>query len=385
MKIKKKPYKIPVLLLVLFLSACRSVNYVIEPETIPVEPLPKTDYLTIIAAGDNLLHDRLFNHIVKDGIYDFDSIYSYVRPFIEKADIAFINQEVLLAGTSFGLSGYPLFNAPQEAGNALIKTGFNVINHASNHIMDKGEAAVFATMQFWDTFPGIRYLGIHKTEEDKGKPVIIEKNNIKTGFLSYTYNTNGIPLPKEKPYLVSLIDTAVMAKEIDALRPLCDFLIVSMHWGTEYESAPNSEQQKLAQFLAEHNVDLVIGHHPHVLQTFSYVPRPDGQTMLCYYSLGNFLAAQTTTKTLLGGLVYLRLKKADSNISIEETGFIPTISHFEKGFTAFKIYPLFQYTDELANKHLKKAEDSKVSLAYFNMLALELFGSELILKNPFIQ
>jgi poly-gamma-glutamate synthesis protein (capsule biosynthesis protein) len=371
---------IALIFFILLLFSCQTIRSPSKQEDISEQ---KEDYLTIIAAGDNLIHDRIFQSVFINGIYDFNPIYTEVQPFIEKADIAFINQEVLLAGSQFGFSGYPRFNAPQELGNALAGIGFDIINHANNHAMDKGEKAVLATMDFWDTFPEIYCLGIHRSTQDRDKPVIIEKNNIKTGFLSYTYGTNSLPIPKEKPYLVSLINTDVMAEEIDRLRPLCDYLVVSMHWGTEYESEPDNMQLKLSQFLADHNVDLVIGHHPHVLQKFSSIPRKDGKIMLCYYSLGNFLSAQTTAATLLGGFMYLRLKKTQSGISVEETGIIPTVTHYENGFTAFKIYPLFQYTDELAKKHWKNNKVMEIGFDYFNTFAGKLFESAILLKNPF--
>jgi poly-gamma-glutamate synthesis protein (capsule biosynthesis protein) len=354
------------------------------PEEEPVLVEPEPAFLTIVAAGDNLFHDTILKSSLRNGAYNFEPLYSEIKDFIEPADIAFINQETVFGGKDFGFSGYPRFNTPQEAGKALVSAGFDVINHATNHIMDKGEAAVFATMDYWDSVPGIEYLGIYRSEELRNtKKVIIEKNTIKIGFLAYTYGTNGLPVPRDKPYLVSLIDTDIMAKEIDELRPLCDFLVVSMHWGNEYQHTPSGRQEELARFLAEHNVDLVIGHHPHVIQPFVYIPRPDGKTTLCFYSLGNFVSAQIRTSTLTGGLMYLRLKKDGSGLCVERAGVIPTVMHYEKGFTAYRVYPLCAYTDELADRHAKKASDKQISLEFFTALAQKVFGAGLIQDNPF--
>jgi len=216
-----------------------------KPESVPTPrpapvpaPMPQVDTLTIVAVGDNLFNDPLFQLSGGNRTYDFDSYYTQVKPIIEKADIAFVNQETLLAGERFGYSGYPRFNTPQKAGDALVTAGFDVVNHATNHIMDKGEAAILATLDFWNTHPEVKVLGIHRSTETRNQQIIIEKNNIKVGFLAYTYGTNDIPVPRGKSYLVSLIDTAVMIKEIDALRPNCDFLVVSMHWGNEYDLQP---------------------------------------------------------------------------------------------------------------------------------------------------
>jgi poly-gamma-glutamate synthesis protein (capsule biosynthesis protein) len=355
----------------------------LSSEPVP-EPSPGPDFLTLVAAGDNLFHDVMILPPPENETYHFESIYSLIKPYIEPADIAFINQETLLAGKDFGFSGYPQFNTPQELGDALLSVGFDVVNHATNHIMDKGEKAVFATMDYWDTRPEMTYLGIHRSPEQRNRQIIIEKNHIKIGFLAYTMETNGLPVPKDKPYLVSLGNTAVMAEEIDRLRPNCDFLVVSMHWGLEYEHTPNANQEKLGNFLAEHKVDLVIGHHPHVIQPFRSLPRPDGGTMFCFYSLGNFVSAQIRSPTLLGGLMYLRIKKSESLITVEKAGIIPVVTHYEGEFTGFRIYPLKDYTEDLAKLHRSRQMGNEVTPRFFKTLADEIFNSTLIEENPFI-
>jgi poly-gamma-glutamate synthesis protein (capsule biosynthesis protein) len=304
---------------------------------------------------------------------------------VKKADIAFINQETLLAGEEFGFTGYPRFNSPVALGRAVSATGFNVINHATNHIMDKGEKAVFATMDFWDSIPEAVILGIHRSKEERRRPKVITKNNITLGFLSYTYGTNGLPVPKDKPYLVSLIDKEIMAIEIDALRPLCDFLVVSMHWGEEYQSNPGRNQKELAAFLAEHKVDLIIGHHPHVIQPVEYIPRPDGGSMLCFYSLGNLISAQTQNPTLLGALAYIKIGKTEGNteIVIVESGAVPVVTHYEKNFSEFKVYPLYSYTEGSAEKHYKNQAQKEITIDYLGGLAAKILGNSEIKKDPY--
>jgi poly-gamma-glutamate synthesis protein (capsule biosynthesis protein) len=348
------------------------------------EPLPEPDFITLVAAGDNLFHDVMIRPPPENETYHFEPIYSLIKPYIEPADIAFINQETLLAGKDFGFSGYPRFNTPQELGNALLSAGFDVVNHATNHIMDKGEKAVFATMDYWDTHPEMAYLGIHRSPEQRNRQVIIEKNHIKVGFLAYTMETNGLPVPRDKPYLVSLGNTAVMAEEIDRLRPDCDFLVVSMHWGVEYEHTPNAAQERLSKFLAEHQVDLVIGHHPHVIQPFIALPRPDGGAMLCFYSLGNFVSAQTRSSTLLGGLLYLKIKKVESLVTVEKAGIIPVVTHYEGEYTGFRVYPLKDYTEDLAKSHRIRQLGNEITPLLFKNLAGQIFNSALIEGNPFI-
>ena len=352
----------------------------------PPQTVAPPDSLTIIAAGDNLYHPAM----IKDGENgEYESAYSEIRPLVEKADIGFVNQETLLAGADFGFSGYPKFNTPQKVGRALAAVGFNVVNHASNHIMDKGEKAVFATMNFWDTIPQVKVLGIHRSQEERDLPGLMEKNNIRVGFLSYTYGTNNLPVPADKPYLVSLINTETMAKEIDALRPLCDFLVVSMHWGEEYQFAYDKNQATLAAFLAEHKVDLVLGHHPHVIQPIVNIARPDGGNMLCFYSLGNLISAQTQNSTLLGALAYIRIEKktglpgeAAAGVTVMEAGAIPIVTHYEKDYTGFKVYPLYAYTGELLEKHWKNQTKTELTMDYLNGLAATVLGDKEILKEP---
>jgi poly-gamma-glutamate synthesis protein (capsule biosynthesis protein) len=339
--------------------------------------------LTLVAAGDNLYHDVMLRPTGKDGTYNYTPFYAAVRPMIEQADIAFINQETVLAGKEYGLSGYPRFNSPQELGETIVELGFDVVNHATNHVMDKGEAGVFATLDFWDKHPEVRYIGIHRSR-DAEDTVILEKNGIRVGFLSYTYGTNGLPLPKDKPYLVSLIDTGRMAREIDALRPKCDFLVVSMHWGNEYEFNYSPEQERLRVFLVEHKVDLIIGHHPHVLQTFTQTTRSDGRTSLCFYSLGNFISSQERNITLLGGLMYVKIKKEGTLIQVEKAGVIPVVTHYERGFTNYQVYPLYEYTEALAAKHLRRTAGNEISPGYFRQLAQKVLGAALLDYNPFM-
>jgi poly-gamma-glutamate synthesis protein (capsule biosynthesis protein) len=340
--------------------------------------------LTMVAAGDNLFHDPILWYFYREGRYNFDPLYESVKPYIEKADIAFVNQETVLGTSDY--SGYPLFNTPREAGSALAAAGFDVVNHATNHIMDRGEEGIRSTINYWEGVSGVRYLGIHPSEETRKKSFcVIEKNNIRVGFLAFTYGTNDIPLPGGKSYLVSLADTDKMAEEIDKLRESCDFLVVSMHWGNEYEQKPSAAQEKLAAFLAGRKVDLVIGHHPHVLQPMTKIRRPDGGDMVVYYSLGNFASAHAMPDkpVLMGGLMYIKLKKIGQSIQIESHALIPLINHYEKNFTGFKIYPLGEYTEELAEKHWKRAGDSGMKREYFLKAAEDLFGKNLMLRNPF--
>jgi poly-gamma-glutamate synthesis protein (capsule biosynthesis protein) len=368
-----------------------------NPDSVPsevpdiAESSRKTSYITIVAAGDNLVHDIIYNAARVSGEaterFDFTRNYEHIKPIIEKADIAFVNQETVLGGKNFSNSGYPVFNTPQDVGLALINTGFDVVNHASNHTMDRGEGAVFGTMDFWDAHQEVELLGIFRTEEQrKTKKHIIEKNGIKVGFLSYTYGLNGFVLPRDKPWLVGMIDKIVMQREIDELRPLCDLLVVSMHWGNEFQHEISDSQRELAQFMAERRVDLIIGHHPHVTEPVEVISRPDGGKLICYYSLGDMLShtqSDWTNDTITGALAYIRIKKvtgAETVCTVEIAGIIPTVCHYgRERRSPFIVYPLWDYTDELAVLHYK----NKMTVDYLQGVAGKIFGLRVMNKDQY--
>jgi len=343
--------------------------------------------LSLIAAGDNLFHDSLiFSFKEADGTFDFSPIYTEVKPIVQEADLAFINQETVMAGESYGYSGYPAFNTPQSLAFTHADTGFDIINIANNHAMDKGAAGLISTLDFLDTIKDFTVIGARK----EGKSArIITKNNITLGLLSYTHSLNGIPLPKDKPDLVSMIDKTKMTLEIGELRPLCDFLIVSMHWGAEYLLEPDASQTELAEFLALQNVDLVIGHHPHVLQKADKLPRADGKEMFVIYSLGNFASHQRERERVIGGmLVVMFEKEIKSHIKPQDgepaeelslnAQLLPVITHYDRSFKNTKIYPLYAYTDELAAVHGLR----NVSMEFFKGV-LNRLNIDIITQNPF--
>jgi len=324
---------------------------------------PDIHTLTLIAAGDNLFHETIYKSYYRNGIYEFSEIYSEIKELIQSADLAYVNQETVMAGSQYGYSGYPAFNTPQTLAQTLYDTGFTIINQANNHALDMGENGLIATLDLWDKIENVTVLGARKTGDNYK---VITKNNISLGFLSYTFSLNGNVLSAKNKNLVSMISRKKIEEEIAAVRPLCDFLIVSMHWGDEYMFKPNKEQTELALFLASQNVDLIIGHHPHVLQPFEYIKRPDGKQTLCFYSLGNFVSNQSEKERILGALIYITFVKEDGQLSIKEPQLIPVICHFEAGYTKTKVYPLYDYTSDLLKKHWIAIKDKSCTFDFFN-------------------
>jgi len=375
-------YKLLILvILVHFVFSCYSTPDTIEKQ-LELPPPITTNTLTLVATGDNLFHETIIDSSLKNGVYDFTPIYTEIKSIIEKADLAFINQETVMGGAKLGYSGYPAFNTPQSLAKTIADTGFDIVNQANNHAMDMGKAGLIATLDLWDTIDGITVIGARKAGDSAR---IITKNNISLGFLSYTYGLNGNTLPKDNPNLVSLINKNKMETEIDALRPLCDFLIVSMHWGDEYKTEPGKTQTDLAQFMAEHGVDLIIGHHPHVLQKAQTITLDDGRKTFCIYSLGNFVSNQRENERIIGGMLAVTFTKKTqeaetTELYISDFGMIPVICHFDRGYINTKVYPLYSYTEELLKNHALKNKDLTMDFFYTILKRME---TKIFMHNPF--
>ena len=307
MKIKRKKLKIKnisiiLIIIITFLSTILFIQNKVKKDNviknINIES-PQEYTLTLAMVGDALIHDRLYNDAKTDNGYDFKPYLTLIKEKIKNYDLAYYNQETILGGTSIGLSSYPSFNSPQEVGDAMIDTGFNIVSLATNHTLDRGEKAVLASRKYWNNQENIYAIGSYSSYEEKNilENKIFAKNNIKYAILNYTYGTNGIKVPSGKEYLVNLWNDETnyegyketVIQDINNLRSKVDILIVAMHWGREYTHTPTELQRKTAKFLAENGVDIIIGTHPHVIEPIEWI-----NDTLVFYSLGNFISAQTS-------------------------------------------------------------------------------------------
>ncbi|QFT89019.1 Capsule biosynthesis protein CapA [Bacillus sp. THAF10] len=283
---------------------------------------------TISAVGDLLIHSTVYNAAkTGESSYNFNPMLERVKTYLQETDISIANQETIIGGTEIGLSNYPSFNSPFEVADALQEAGVDIVSIANNHTLDRGEKAIMNAINHYETI-GMEYVGGYKSVEDKKRLRTITKNGITFSFLSYTYGTNGIPVPEGKEYFVNLIDKEAIKRDVKEAKENSDVVVVAMHWGVEYILYPNSEQEELAEYLAEQGVDIVIGHHPHVLQPMKFIDRPDGKKMFVVYSLGNFLSGQKDDYKDIGGIVQLKVEKfvegKETTIDIKVDDFIPT-------------------------------------------------------------
>lgn len=310
--------------------------------------------MTLAAIGDILIHDRVYEDAeIADG-YDFKPMLKAVKPELLQPEILLANQETILAGTEIGLSSYPSFNSPQEVGDAIIDAGVDIVSTANNHTLDRGERGALASIDYWNKV-GLPYVGSFKDTADQQRLRILNQDGIKLAFLSYTYGTNGIPVPAGKDYLVNLIDKEKIKEEVHRARQVADVVVMSIHWGNEYQRFPDNQQQDLAAFMAEEGVDVIFGHHPHVLQPMDWITNSDGRKTFIIYSLGNFLSGQMWDYKDIGGMASIDITKHSANgettIQLDNPQFYPTFVA-SKGQRNYRVVPLLE-----AGKHgLENAE-----------------------------
>lgn len=341
-------------------NAAKDPNFAINVEPPPshVEPL-QTDNdskrLTFLAVGDNIMYDCNFTDARSRANeeypeYNFTPIYEDLVPRIESADIAYINQETVMAGAAYGYKSYPCFNTPQHLGDQLVEMGFDVFNIATNHMLDMGSGGLEDTIEYWNSKEDVTMIGGYENEEAYLEPCIIESNGITMALLSYTYGTNGISPSATSEAVVPYIDTETIRSDIRRVHDLADTVIVSIHWGVENVYSPNTEQKNLAQMMCDEGVDVIIGTHPHVIQPLEWLESSDGNRTLCIYSLGNFVATMLQPGNMVGGMATFDLVKNGDTVTVENVLFEPVVHHFGPSYYNSKLYYLSDYTNELASQ-----------------------------------
>ncbi|MFX3623914.1 MAG: CapA family protein [Ectobacillus sp.] len=302
--------------------------------------------VTLSAVGDVLLHAPVYNDARTDvDRFNFRHMFAAVKPYIEQSDFSFVNQESIIGGIEIGLSTYPSFNSPVEIADALKGIGFDVVNLANNHALDRGEHALVHSLSYWDKL-GLTRTGAYTSQEDRNHIRTISKNGITLSILSYTYGTNGIKIPK--PYLVNTIDRDSIQRDVEKAKQLSDAVVIMLHFGTEYEKMPNAEQTQLAQFLSNLGVSVIFGHHPHVLQPPALLTGKDGNHTIVFYSLGNFLAGQEKEETWFGGIASITVTKdATGNVELANPSFLPTFT-YSQNKSGYRVLPLQQVKEEQA-------------------------------------
>lgn len=355
------------------------------PSEVPTEAPTETKApvtLRMLSVGDNLIHDGIYQQAQKRASgsgYDFSYCYARVKDTIATADIATINQETIVA-KSYEPSGYPLFNSPQELGQTVVDTGFDVVNLANNHMLDKTSKGLTEAIDFWDT-TGLTRTGAYKNTADLNRVEYIEKNGLKIGLVGITQYTNGLSLPSDSPLKYILTsDEATIERKIKAAKAQCDVVLVNVHWGSEYTTTPAQEQRNLAKKMADWGANVIIGHHPHVLQPVEWIETGDGARTLVAYSLGNFISQQNTAARVIGGMLHYDIIKdfETEKVTVSNVRFETIVTHYVNGSHDVQIYPLSQYSDALAKKQAARIKQSDFSVAYIENFVKEVIPEEFL-------
>ena len=334
---------------------------VTQEETVTKEPqtsgVSEEARISFVAVGDNILHSAIMedaaNHAGDGEEYDFTYIYDYVRDVISVADVAFVNQETLLGGKSLGYYGYPNFNGPQEAGDALVDAGFDIVCIATNHMCDMNEAGLLGTIEYWEEQP-VTLIGGYRNAEDYENIRVHEKDGVKIALLAYTYDpytTNGMKLPVSSELITPIYNEEVIRRQVAAAKEVGDIVIVNMHWGEDSKFTVNAEQKKYAQLLADCGVDVIIGEHPHVLQPMEWIEGSSGNKTLLTYSIGNFLSTMYNDYFMVGGMLSFDIVKDASGTRVENALLVPTMTFYDVNRANLSIYFLDDFTADLASAH----------------------------------
>ena len=317
------------------------------------EPYPPDVTLKFAACGDNIMYtgtNRDAKSLAVSGgrEYNYAPLYDHIRDIIVSADLAFINQETPMAGDGFEIGSYPHFNTPRDLAYDMMDAGYDIVNIATNHMLDAGSLGLQNTIEFWKTLP-VTMIGGYSDEEDFNNIRVVEKDEMKIAFLSYTYGTNGLKLKDGYDIVIPYLDRELIKKQVPEAKKIADLVFVSVHWGNENNFTPSASQTELAETMADLGVDVIIGHHPHVLQPIEWISASDGEhKTLCIYSLGNLAAEQASDANLVGGIMTFDIVRSEGKYSIENPLLLPTVYYYNKSFYKNSIYLMEDFTDDMA-------------------------------------
>lgn len=345
----------------------------VESETVEEKVAPIN--FTMTAIGDTLCHNTqywdAYNSSTKQ--YDFSYVYDNIKDYTSSADITIGSLETTFAGEDRGYSNYPVFNSPDSLATGLKDIGVDVISLAGNHALDYGYSGICRTIDVLDNV-GISHLGTYKSAEDQNKILIKDVKGVKIAFINYTYGTNGIPVPSDKPYCLNLIDKDLISKQIkQAKEQNVDMIVACMHWGTEYKTSANDEQKELADFLFKSGVDIILGNHPHVLEPMEKktITLDDGSTkdVFVVYALGNFTADQRAEITRDSAILNLDITKdSDGKILINKVSYVP-IYMYKNSATKVHKFKILDIEKSIANYD---SGDTSIGSSVYSNLKVQL-------------
>lgn len=288
---------------------------------------PEAQEIVLVFGGDMMGHGPLINAAYDkvEEKHNYLPWFKYLSPYIQSADYAIANLEVTLAGPPY--TGYPQFSSPDEYASNIFEAGFSALVTANNHSQDRGAEGLIRTIEVLDKLK-IPHTGTFKDTQsfESAYPLMVTIKGIKVAFLNATYGTNGLIV--KHPTMVNMLDSTWMKKAILKARSLgAEIVIPIVHWGVEYQSHENKEQQNMAQFLADQGVDAIVGMHPHVVQPIYEIKSKSGKKVPVAFSLGNFVSNQRDRYQNGGILFRLSFEKKRDKISLRGHDYLPFWVH----------------------------------------------------------
>ena len=351
--------------------------------------------VSFVAVGDNLPSENVGYYADRlageegDGKYDYTRIYEHIKPYIQSADLAYVDEEVHIGGNELGPKGYPSFSTTDEMADALVDTGFDFVASATNHAYDWGSyGALEHSVTLWNT-KSVAFTGTATNAEQYNRIAMVERKGIKFALLNYTYAVGGYERSELPEYAVHFIDEELIRSEVARAREEgADVVLVAMHWGTENLTEADDEQKRLAQFLADLDVDVILGSHPHVIGPVEWVDNANGNghSTLVAYSLGNFLSDHEGPNSinLLEGMLTCDFvkKQADDGsdectVSVENVKWVPLVNHSSEDRSEFAVYAVQDYTEDLAKKN-RVLKDEQKPLDWLKSKTAEIISSEFL-------
>ncbi|KRQ87505.1 Capsule biosynthesis protein CapA [Caloramator mitchellensis] len=335
---QKKNFFAIILLIVLLFTACINQKPNADEKNSDLQNnqnqsiIEQEKTVKIVMAGDVIFHKPQLTYARTKNGYDFKPSFEDIKYLISDANISVFNLEGNI-NTKLKPSGYPKFNYPIEAVDALKWAGFDGVVLANNHSLDTGLEGLKGTIYNFNK-KGLKVIGAGKNSETR--TAIYEVNGIKVGFLAYTQFIN---FQKSGLGYVNMIDIEKIKSDITRLKGQVDFCIVYMHHGTEYLREVEKNQITLYRKIADLGADYIVGNHPHVARKSEYYKTKDGRGVIINYSLGNFISNQNDKYTDIGLIARLELSKKDKTVEIKNFEMIPIyrLRYKESGKTMHKV------------------------------------------------
>lgn len=350
----------------------------------------KTSDATLTFTGDIMCHSYQYNEAydASTGTYDFSHNFTDMKKYFDEADLVVGNLETVFAGEDVGISDYPCFNSPDAFADAIADAGFDVLTTANNHSMDKRMDGVLRTLDVLDE-RGMDHIGTYRSAEERENILIRDVNGIKIAFLSYTYGTNGIPVPES--WLVNPLDEELIKSDIaraKALKP--DMIVVLPHMGNEYEEYVRDTFKNWAHMMLEAGADIVVASHPHVLQPMETVELADDdggtRTGFIMYSMGNFISSQTTPPRNASILLNIDIEKTwQGKTYIKEVSFVPIWTQFQNAnwqnhFVVRSVYEMLTLPEDQLSATVRSKDIPRLREIHFETTKT-LLGEDIPLED----